>query len=120
MFKTAKVLLTGMVAAGLLVSTSAFSDELAKIKEKGELSVALTGAYPPFSLINEQNQVVGFDVSVGKEIATRLGVKGQNRYHSLGRHTCRSIGWKIRHHYRLNDRHCGTHEGRRFCRALLS
>lgn len=70
-----KSIFVATLTAALLISTSAFSDELAKIKEKGELSIALTGAYPPFSLINEQNEVVGFDVSVGKEIAKRLGVK---------------------------------------------
>ena len=77
MFRVVQNLMAGLVVASLLIATPVFSDELVKIKENGKLSIALTGAYPPFSLVNEQNEVVGFDVSVGKEIANRLGVEGQ-------------------------------------------
>jgi polar amino acid transport system substrate-binding protein len=64
----------------LLISTLCFispvgADELAKIKNAGEMKIAMTGAYPPFNFINEQNEVVGFDPAIGREIATRLGVK---------------------------------------------
>lgn len=31
--------------------------------------------YPPFSFLNEQNQLDGFDVDVAKAVAQRLGVK---------------------------------------------
>jgi len=31
--------------------------------------------YPPFSFLNEQNQLDGFDVDVAKAVAKRLGVK---------------------------------------------
>lgn len=48
---------------------------LDQIKEKGEMSVAMGGKYPPFNLINENNELDGFDVDIAKEIAKRLGVK---------------------------------------------
>ncbi len=51
------------------------ADELARIKKEGEMKIAMSGAYPPFNFINEQNEVVGFDAAIGKEIAKRLGVK---------------------------------------------
>lgn len=54
---------------------TAIADDLDKVKDAGELKIALTGAYPPFSLINDKNEVVGFDVSIGSEIAIRMGVK---------------------------------------------
>ncbi len=75
MFNTLKVLLTAIVATGMLISTSAFSDELAMIKSNGSMKIAMTGAYPPFNFVNEQNEVVGFDPAIGKEIARRMGVE---------------------------------------------
>lgn len=53
----------------------ASADELGKIKDAGELKIAMSGAYPPFNFINEKNEVVGFDAAIGQEIARRLGVK---------------------------------------------
>lgn len=76
MFKVLKAVLAGVVLTGLAV-TPAVSDDLDKVKSAGKLSIALTGAYPPFSLINEQNQVVGFDVDIGTEIAKRVGVEAK-------------------------------------------
>ncbi len=70
-----------MFAAAAVALAAAFSampahaDELEKLKETGELRVAMSGAYPPFSFTNADNQVVGFDASIGTEIANRLGVK---------------------------------------------
>lgn len=68
-------LAAGLLMAGLAVSGPASADDLADIKEAGELRVALSGAYPPFSMVNDQNEVVGFDVAIGSEIAKRLGVE---------------------------------------------
>ncbi|MFW5500041.1 MULTISPECIES: ABC transporter substrate-binding protein [unclassified Maridesulfovibrio] len=47
---------------------------LAKVKEAGEVSFAMSGGYPPFNYFNKQNELVGFDVDVAKEVAKRLGV----------------------------------------------
>ncbi|PLX42069.1 MAG: amino acid ABC transporter substrate-binding protein [Hyphomicrobiales bacterium] len=74
MFNLVKAMLTGVVLGTMLLSP-AQADDLDKVKSAGQLSIALTGAYPPFSLINEQNQVVGFDVDIGSEIAKRMGLK---------------------------------------------
>ncbi len=35
----------------------------------------LMESYPPFSFLNEQNQLDGFDVDVAKAVAHKLGVK---------------------------------------------
>jgi polar amino acid transport system substrate-binding protein len=45
------------------------------VKEQEILTFALGGQYPPFSFVNDENEVVGFDVDVGNEIAKRLGMK---------------------------------------------
>jgi His/Glu/Gln/Arg/opine family amino acid ABC transporter permease subunit len=38
-----------------------------------ELSVALTGKYPPFSFYSEEGELVGFDVDVSRAIARHMG-----------------------------------------------
>lgn len=40
----------------------------------GELSVALTGKYPPFSFPGNDGELTGFDVEVSREVADRLGL----------------------------------------------
>lgn len=51
------------------------ADDLNTIKHAGQMKIAMSGAYPPFNFINENNQVVGFDAAIGREIAKRMGVK---------------------------------------------
>lgn len=47
---------------------------LEKVKNSGEVSFAMSGGYPPFNYFNKQNELVGFDVDVAKEVAKRLNV----------------------------------------------
>ncbi len=61
--------------AGLTSMSASVADELETIKEKGEIRIAMSGAYPPFNFVNSDNKVVGFDPAIGKEIAKRMGVK---------------------------------------------
>ncbi len=67
-------------AAGLLVVAAAApafaqdADYLQRIKDAGVIRMSTDPAYPPQSeLVN--GEIVGFDVDVGREIATRLGVE---------------------------------------------
>lgn len=71
-----RLFVVGLLLPLLLLAFSAGAAELAQVKAKGELSFALTGQYPPFNFVDENNQVTGFDVEIGKEIAKRIGVKG--------------------------------------------
>lgn len=75
MRKTLTAIAAGLLVVGAAFATPASADDLAKIKESGELKIAMSGAYPPFSMINDKNEVVGFDVAIGSGIAERLGVK---------------------------------------------
>ena len=45
-----------------------------RIKDSGEIRIAMSGDYPPFSYYNEKKALDGFDVDVAREIAKRLGV----------------------------------------------
>ena len=66
----------GITTALVLASAVAHADGLADVKKSGELSAAMSAAYPPFNFINSTtNKVVGFDASIAEAIAERLGVK---------------------------------------------
>lgn len=47
---------------------------LDQIKADGKLTYAMSGQYPPFNFFNEQNELTGFDVEIGQEIAKQLNV----------------------------------------------
>ncbi|TPN04959.1 transporter substrate-binding domain-containing protein [Mesorhizobium sp. B2-1-3] len=72
---------SGIAVAALLFASSfanvsARADDLEKVKAAGELKISMSGQYPPFNFVNDQNEVVGFDADIGKAIAERMGVKG--------------------------------------------
>ncbi len=67
-------LLIGLLQA--VVATSAFAaDALAQIKSAGVFKIGTEGTYAPFTYHDASNQLTGFDVEIGREIARRLGVK---------------------------------------------
>ena len=70
---------TFLMGSAMLLSAAVtqpvFADELEGIQERGVLKIAMTGQYPPFNFVNEQNQVVGFDPAIGTEIARRMGLE---------------------------------------------
>ncbi len=49
-------------------------DGLSRVENAGTISFAMSGGYPPFNFYNESNELVGFDVDVAREVASRLGV----------------------------------------------
>jgi|SRR6056297_87858 len=73
------ILTSAVVAAGLAAfgASIAAAEELAELKEKGVIRIAMSGAYPPFNFVNDQNEVVGFDPAVGQEIARRMGLEAE-------------------------------------------
>ncbi|MPV86758.1 transporter substrate-binding domain-containing protein [Ostreibacterium oceani] len=68
-------LASAIALTGVAMMSTAGADELDKIKEKGVLRIAMSGAYPPFNFVNDQNEVVGFDPAIGSEIAKRMGLE---------------------------------------------
>lgn len=82
-----KIVLAMMV--GIMISmivTPIFADKtminkdtsIMKIKKSGHLIVGLSADYPPYEFhqtINGKDKIVGFDVSLAREIANRLDVK---------------------------------------------
>lgn len=49
-------------------------ETLDRVMDSGTLTMSSDAAYPPQSFLNENNEMDGFDVDVGKEIAKRMGV----------------------------------------------
>jgi len=65
----------GVATMTLAPGTMASADELESIREAGVIRIAMSGAYPPFNFVNDQNEVVGFDPAIGTEIARRMGLE---------------------------------------------
>lgn len=62
--------------AALLVAQPAFAgDVLKRVTSRGELKLVLINDYPPFSFIDDKNELAGFDIDVAKAVAAKLGVK---------------------------------------------
>ncbi len=76
-FLKAAVAAGSVALAGIAATAPAAADELATIQEKGVIRIAMSGAYPPFNFVNDQNEVVGFDPAIGTEIAKRMGVEAE-------------------------------------------
>lgn len=51
------------------------NDQLAQIRQKGELIVAMEGTWSPWTFHDEDDNLVGYDVEVAQLIADKLGVK---------------------------------------------
>ncbi|MEO0912410.1 MAG: transporter substrate-binding domain-containing protein [Pseudomonadota bacterium] len=68
--------LLGLGLAAALIAAPAQADEtLDRVMAEGKLVMSSDPAYPPQSFLNDQNEMDGFDVDVGREIAKRLGVE---------------------------------------------
>lgn len=80
-FKKSGLFLVALLCVSLLFAGCAKSastgaaDSLQRVKDAGKLTVVGSGGYPPFNFIDDNGDVVGFDVDVGQEIADRLGVE---------------------------------------------
>ncbi len=64
------------LAALALSSTAVWAGEtLDRVMSAKELVVATNAGWPPQSYLDDNNEMVGFDIDVAREIATRLGVE---------------------------------------------
>ena len=75
MKKLIATLLAAIVVLTLGVPALAEDDSLVKIKEKGTLILGLDDSFPPMGFRDENNEIVGFDIDLAREVASRLGVE---------------------------------------------
>ena len=66
-----------MLAALLTVGASAEEDLLQKIQSRGTIIVGLEGDWAPWSFVDENDELMGFDVEVARAIAEKLGVEAE-------------------------------------------
>ena len=50
-------------------------DSLQAMKSRGKLVLGLDDSFPPMGYRNDDNQIVGYDIDLAKEVARRLGVQ---------------------------------------------
>lgn len=71
-------LVTSLISAAILplvLSAQVLAGEvLDRVMSENVMVMSTDAEYPPQSSLNENNELIGFDIDVGKEIAKRLGV----------------------------------------------
>lgn len=74
MRRAAVIVLTALLCS--FCAGAVMADDLAKVITKGEITMAMSGQYPPFNFVDDKNQLTGFDVEIGQAVAKRIGIKG--------------------------------------------
>lgn len=67
------LLMASVFASGAKENT--IDNSLTKIQEKGVFILGLDDAFPPMGFRNENNEIVGYDIDLAKEVTSRLGVE---------------------------------------------
>jgi polar amino acid transport system substrate-binding protein len=70
-----RVLLAALCLVAFHATALAADASLKTVKEKGKLVLGLDDSFPPMGFRNEDNQIVGYDIDVAREVAKRLGVQ---------------------------------------------
>lgn len=70
-------LLLGMMMVVMAGCGSSEKTTFQRIKDTKEMTFAMTGAYPPFNFINENGDLVGFDIDIANAIAEKMDVKAK-------------------------------------------
>lgn len=73
--RTLLVSAMGLMLGSTLVTQAVAGDQLATIKKNGILNVGLEGTYPPFSFVDKDGNLSGFEVELSEDLAKELGVK---------------------------------------------
>lgn len=68
---------TALVLGLGLLGQAVAGEQLQKIKDSGSISVGLEGTYPPFSFVDTDGKLTGFEVELSEALAKELGVKAR-------------------------------------------
>ena len=75
-----KKMITWILALAMVLTMTAGlaeGDLLSEIQERGYITIATEGDWPPYTYHDEQNNLVGYDVEIGAAIAEYLGVEAR-------------------------------------------
>lgn len=74
--KNIYTVLLSLTCMVLMLGCSFDSDKsMDRIKKAGSINIAMSSGYSPFCFYSYNNELIGYDVDIAKEIAKRLGVK---------------------------------------------
>lgn len=68
-------LLTACATLAVGMAPAASAETIDQVKQKGELTVGMLVDFPPYGIMNTENQPDGYDADVAKLLAKDLGVK---------------------------------------------
>ena len=83
MKKIMSIVLTVTIAGALLVGCGQKQEKQEKlnsleaVQKSGKLTIGLDDSYPPMEFRDSKNELVGFDIDLGNEVAKKLGVKAE-------------------------------------------
>lgn len=69
------IVMLGALTAIRMKRTNVKQNSLEKITSKGTFILGLDDSFPPMGFRNENNEIVGFDIDVAKEVCKRLNVE---------------------------------------------
>ncbi len=69
------IVMLGVLTAIRMKRTNVKQNSLEKITSKGTFILGLDDSFPPMGFRNENNEIVGFDIDVAKEVCKRLNVE---------------------------------------------
>lgn len=61
----------------VVLSAPVLAGNLLSLREEGTVSFSMSGQYPPFNFVDENNHLTGFDVAICSEIARRIDLEPQ-------------------------------------------
>ena len=64
----------GLAALTACSKKAAAADPVAALQARGEFVLGLDDSFPPLGFRDENNEIVGYDIDLAKEVAARLGV----------------------------------------------
>ncbi|NBA97239.1 cystine ABC transporter substrate-binding protein [Pseudomonas sp. R5(2019)] len=67
----------GVALGSGLLGQAVAGEQLQQIKDKGVINVGLEGTYPPFSFVDADGKLAGFEVEFSEALAKELGVKAK-------------------------------------------
>jgi len=70
-----KILCAALCLAAVAASAFAADTSLKAVKDKGKFVLGLDDSFPPMGYRNDDNEIVGYDIDLAKEVAKRLGVQ---------------------------------------------
>ncbi len=75
------IILTSVIIATTLITGCATKKNagIEGIKERGKMVVGLDDSFPPMGFRDENNEIVGFDIDLAREVGKRLGVEVEFR-----------------------------------------